>query len=107
MLVTCRPNTSGRLRGATAWDWGGATARKASPQNDRRNVTLLHKPVECGDIRVQHGLEPVELHLQLDRQLVEHLDRLQRRRGLGARHYARQRRDLVVQSDRIIERILA
>src|SRR6267143_7308304 len=107
MLVTCRPNTSGRSRGATAWDWGCATACKASPQDDRWNVTLLYKPVECGDIRVQHGLEPVELHLQLGRQLVEHLDRLCRRGGLGARHDTRERRDLVVQSDRIIERILA
>src|SRR3989449_7379639 len=107
MLATCRPNPSGRSPGSTAWDSACATACKRSAQDNRRDVTLLHELVERRDVRVEHRFQPIELHLQRRRQLIEYLLRLRRRRGVGARHHAGERRDLVVQPDRVVERILA
>src|SRR5882762_3250201 len=105
--VTRRPNSSGGSPGATAWDWGCATGSNRSPQDNRRDLALLDELVERRDVGVEHRFQPIELHLQRRRQLAEYLLRLRRRRCIGTPYDACQRRDLVVQADRVVQRILA
>jgi hypothetical protein len=61
---------------------GGRFLPRDSALDDRRHVLLLHETIECGDSRRQHGLEPVEFHLQGGGQLLEHAPRLLGRPGI-------------------------
>ena len=100
-------SSSRTLRSRFGYCGGRSPAAGFAFGSTASSFSRFKRGVEQRQLLRQRLLHLRELRVELRRQLVEHLDALIGRLVVGAFDHAGQRRDLVVQLDRIVERILA
>src|SRR5690606_27194248 len=73
---------------------------------DRRQVAVAQPAIERFQVAAEHPLELLELDREALRQLLEDRVRLRRRPAIAGFDDVQQRGDLVVELDRVVERVL-